>query len=123
MPEILPPAASPDAAQLLTTLLASGFHPEKIDELHDFLKLLGVVIGQVTLLTVATSPTAEAAPKVSAAKALLDIKETPESLSARLRQSQFAGLQLPELESIIAAIRSGNTDIAALIHSKGAPGP
>lgn len=111
---------SSSAAALLTSLLSSGFKPEKVDELHDFLKLLGVVIGQVTLLTVATSSLAEAAPRVSAAKALLDIKETPEALAARLRQSAFAGLTVAQLESLVSHIRSGETDIQSLIEAETA---
>ena len=116
-PPLADAEASGSAAQLLSSLLSSGFKPEKIDELHDFLKLLGVVIGQVTLLTVATSSLAEAAPRVSAAKALLDIKETPESLAERLRHSQFAHLTVANLETLVSKIREGDTDIPSLIAS------
>ena len=114
MPKSDAPLA-PGAVELLSSLLKAGFQPGRIDELHDFLKLLGVVVGQVTLLTVATSPFAEAAPRVSAAKALLDIKETPESFSERLRQSQFSGLSMPQLTEMIGRIREGETDVAALL--------
>lgn len=114
----LPAPPPPAAVDLLAQLLKDGFRPERLDELHDFLRLLGVVIGQVTLLSVATSPTAEAAPRVSAAKALLDIKETPETLAERIRRSPFSGLTLADLEAMITRIRNGDVDPHSLIQKE-----
>lgn len=104
-----------DAGPALAELLEKGFAPNRLDELYDTLKLLGVVLGQLALLDVIADPTAEAAAKVSAARALTSLKESPESISERLRRSPFSHLTAEQLAAIVQEVKQGNTDLQALI--------
>jgi hypothetical protein len=104
-----------DAPKILTDLLKDGFKPETLDQVHDTLKLLGVVLGQMALLEIATDPAAETAPRVSAARALMKIDESPEAISERLKKSALAGLTVAQLGLIIDNIKNGDTDVAGMI--------
>src|SRR2546429_499172 len=97
----------------LSSLLAQGFQPKKLDELLDFMKLLGVVLGYQSLLEAATSGTEKE--RVPAARALINLKEDPESIAERLRRSPFAELTLDQLRGIVRGLGDGRTDIDALI--------
>ena len=109
MPTPPSPTPTPSAFDVLSGLLSAGTTPQSLDQTHDLLKLLGIVLAQIALLTVVTDPEAEAAPKVSAARALLDLHESPESIAERLRRSPFQALTASELQSIVDKVRSGAT--------------
>ena len=106
------PEEKADAVSSLESALDTT--PEGLSASHDFLRLLGIVVGQVTLLDIATSPTADPAPRVAAARALTSIKEDPEQIAERLRSSQFKDLNTKDLHDVVASIREGNDPKAAL---------
>lgn len=108
------PSTSPLALDTLTQLLSAGIAPKKLDEIHDLLRLLGVVLGQVALLDVATDPNARAQARVAAARALTDLHESPEKIAERLRRSPFADLTVAQLEGIVEAVKSGQNIQVAL---------
>lgn len=107
----------PDSAiDALSTLIAQKLSPQGLDSRYDTLKLMGMVIGQMTLLKIATDVDLEPAARVSAARALITIKESPESIAERIRRSPFSDLSVEQLQSIVIAIgEGGDTDLAALI--------
>ncbi len=88
--------------------------PEGLSATHDFLQLMGIIVGQIALLSVAASPYADDAPRVAAARALRDLKETPESIAERLRATQFDGLDTKDLHDIVEKIREGTNPQEAL---------
>ena len=104
-----------DAPKILTDLLKDGLKPERLDQVHDTLKLLGVVLGQMALLEIATDSTVEAAPRVSAARALMKIDESPEAIAERLRKSAFVGLTVSQLKIMVERLGKGDTDVAGMI--------
>src|SRR6266700_2835776 len=97
----------------VASLLAQGFEPKRLDELYDFMKLLGVVLGYQALLNAATSGTDKE--RVPAARALINLKEDPEAISERLRRSPLADLSLEQLRSIVQELGKGRTDVAAIV--------
>lgn len=105
------------AVEELTGLLGSGFKPEGLDQVHDTLKLLGIVLGQMALLEIITDKEAEDSDRVSAARLLLSTRESPEAIAERLRKSTFARLNTEELTSMIQEVKKGNNDIQGLITS------
>lgn len=86
---------------------------EGLSESHEFLRLLGAVVGQITLLDVATG-TSDPKARASAARALLDLKEKPEQIAERLRSSKFKDLQTSDLKTIVEDIRDGMDPKVAL---------
>lgn len=90
---------------------------QSIEQFHDHLKLLGVVLGQIALLDVATTITTEktAAAKVAAARVLTSLKESPDAIAERLRRSPFAGLNANQLHRIVDELKAGKTDLQAII--------
>lgn len=106
---------APSAIDVLADLAGTGLDPKRIDETHDTLKLLGFVVAQVTLLKLATDARADSRARVSAARALLAGKESPESIAERLRRSPFAGLTVDALERIIDGVKTNAADLATLI--------
>jgi hypothetical protein len=114
------------AAQALTKVLESGIAPEKLDQVYDLLKLMGLVLGHSTLLAVATDVTAEAAARVSAARALINIKEDPQVIGERIRRSTFADLSVDKLKSIVRQLEAGDRDLTSLLKEQSdgtAPSP
>jgi hypothetical protein len=106
------------AVETLSDLVNSGFQPGKLDEYHDLLKLLGVVLAQVALLDVVSNPVTESKDRVSAARVLLNFtKESPENIAERLRRSPFAELTIEQLQTIVEGVKKGHTDIAALVQA------
>jgi len=99
----------------LTSLIGDDFRPESLDQIHDTLRLIGVVLGQMTLLEIATSPAAEAAPRVAAARALMKLDEAPERIAERLRKSVFSRLSVAELGAMIDKVKKGETNLKDLI--------
>lgn len=96
-------------------LIDGDLRPETLDQIHDTLKLIGVVLGQMALLEVATDPKAEAAPKVSAARALMNIGEPPERIAERLRKSMFSRLSVAELGAMIEKVKKGESNLKDLL--------
>jgi hypothetical protein len=103
------------AIDQLSKLYLDGYQPKKLDELYDMLKLLGVVLGQIALLEVVSNPVSnDEKAKVAAARALISLKEDPESIAERLRRSPFAELTIEELHGIVQKVQEGQTDLVAL---------
>jgi len=107
-----------DIVDILNDLMKEGGTPQQIDQLHDTLRLLGVVLGQMALLDVVTDPNAKDAPKVAAARALMDLKEKPEHIAERLKAAPFAGLTLEEIQDILQEMKEGDYDLQSLINKK-----
>jgi len=104
------------AIESLTDLVTKGYEPGKLDEYHDLLKLLGVVIAQVALLDVASNVITEPKDRVSAARALLNFtKESPENIAERLRRSPFSDLNIEQLYAIVEQVKKGKSDMQAII--------
>jgi hypothetical protein len=116
---------SPTAAiGALESLVQDRVQARQLDEQHDTMRLMGIVLSLQALLDVVTQPTTEknAAAKVSAAKILLATKETPETIAERLRRSPLAGLTTQQLQAIVEKMKSGTVDLASAInHSKESP--
>lgn len=100
----------PDQAVVeVAKLITEKFVPQSLDQLHEYLKLLGIVVGQFTLLEMATSST-DAKARVAAARALLSNKERPEDVAERLRRSPFAHLSAEQLHAIIKEAKVSGAD-------------
>jgi len=95
------------AETALASLLEGGLKAESIDEVHDLLKLMGVVLGQLALLEIVIDRDADEKARVSAARILTSIKEDPEHIAERLRRSPFAALTVEQLEAIIVRVKRG----------------
>ena len=104
-----------DAIETLTGLLGEGFKPEGMDQVHDTLKLVGIVLGQMALLEIITDKDAEDSDRVAAARLLLSVKEAPEIIADRLRKSSFARLKTEELGAMIEKVKKGETNLKDLI--------
>ncbi len=103
------------AADALLKVLSSGIELNSIEKTYDMLKLMGLVLGHAALLEIATSPTAESAARVSAARALVNVKDDPESLAERLHSSPFRDLSIEQLKGIVRQIEAGERDITSLV--------
>lgn len=103
---------SPDEISAFESVL--DMTPEGLSATHDFLRLMGTVIGQITLLSIATGSEGPSAPRVAAARALRDLEETPEAIAERLRSTQFEGLDTKDLHTIVEKIREGVNPQVAL---------
>lgn len=94
----------------LREVLALGQQGTGLDVTFDQLKLLGAVVGMVTLLQVAaTSPDDKA--RASAAKVLVDMKEDPATVVERLRAAPFNDLTMKGLQYVIDQMAEGRTDM------------
>jgi len=80
--------------------------PENLSTSYDLLKLLGMVVGQITLLDIATG-SADAKARTSAARALAGLKESPNEIAERLKAGPFAGLTTGDLRTVVEQIRQG----------------
>lgn len=101
------------AVDQLASLMTEGFQPKRLDEMYDLLKLLGVVLGYIALLEEAVDGL-DPKSRVSAARALVSLKEDPESIAERLRRSPFADLNVEQLQAIVHKVKSGETDLAKI---------
>jgi len=109
-----PREEEPDAAHvLLATLQHSA--PEDLSSVYEQLKLLGVVIGQIALLDAATS-SGDMKAKVSAARALAGLKESPAEIAERLKAGPFAKLSTRDLRGIVEQIKDGRDPRTVLKH-------
>src|SRR5512142_1080048 len=105
---------STPAVAALAEILQSGVDTSRIDQVYDLLKLMGLVLGHSALLAVATDPEAEAKDRVAAAKSLINIKENPDEIAARLQKSKLADLSVDELKGIVRKLESGETSLISL---------
>lgn len=114
------------AVRELASVLEGGVAPETLDQVYDMLKLMGLVLGHSALLGVATDPAAEATARVSAARALINVKEDPQAIGERLRRSAFAGLSVDKLRTMIRQLEAGERDLTSLLEEPSdgtAPSP
>ena len=106
------------AEAALEALINAGFRPDRLDQLNDTFKLMGVVMGNLALLKVVTNPRADEKSVVSAARALIAVKEDPETIADRLRASSLSDLSVPQLQAIINQMESSelhDIDLHSLI--------
>ena len=113
------------AVAALTEVLESGVDSRQIDQVYDVLKLMGLVLGHSTLLSVANDPDAEDKDRVAAAKSLIHIKENPEEIAERIQRSKLAGLSVDELKGIVRKLESGERNLLTLVKESddGTSGP
>lgn len=100
---------------IVSELVDENFQPELLDQVHDTLKLVGVVLGQMALIDVVNNPLAKPEARVTAAKALMQIDEAPERIAERLRKSVFSRLSVQELGAMIEKVKKGETNLKDLI--------
>ena len=108
------------AEAALETLIGSGFRPDRLDQLNDTFRLLGIVMGNLALLKVVTDPGADEKAVVSAARTLISVKEDPETIAERLRASSLSGLSVEQLQVIISQMEGSklhDIDLQSLIQS------
>ena len=106
------------AEKVLEDLINAGFRPDRLDQLNDTFRLLGIVMGNLALLKVVADPRADEKAIVSAARALISVKEDPETIAERLRASSLSHLSVPQLQSIISKMESSDLqgiDLQSLI--------
>ncbi len=99
--------------EALRQVLALGEQGSGLDVTFDQLKLLGAVIGMVTLLQIAAYSTDDKA-KASAAKVLVDLKEDPAEIVDRLRAAPFHDLTMKGIKYVIDQMSLGRTDMEAM---------
>lgn len=97
----------PDA---LTEVMQIGTFAKGLDITYDELRLMGSLIGLVTLLQVATYSQDEKA-RTSAAKSLIDLKEDPADIVERLKSAPFGNLSIKSLEYVVKELSDGRTDL------------
>lgn len=102
-----------EALSALDSLSSGKFELDRLDKVYDTLRLLGVVLGHMALLKLATDPEADSRARVSAARALLLTRESPESIAERLRRSTLANLTVAQLETMVQQAEAGE-DITQL---------
>ncbi len=96
--------------EALRQVLALGSQGSGLDVTFDQLKLLGAVIGMVTLLQIAAYSSDDKA-KASAAKVLVDLKEDPAEIVDRLRAAPFHDLTMKGIKYVIDQMSLGRTDM------------
>ncbi len=99
--------------EALRQVLALGAQGSGLDVTFDQLKLLGAVVGMVTLLQIAAYSDDDKA-KASAAKVLVDLKEDPAEIVDRLRAAPFHDLTMKGIEHVIDEMSQGRTDMDAI---------
>lgn len=109
-----------EATQVLTDLLGDKFSPDRLDQAHDLLKLLGIVLGQMALLEIVTDRGADEKARVSAARALMSVKEDPETIAERLRRSVFADLTTENLHEMFEKARKEENGLDKLLENLNA---
>lgn len=78
---------------------------------YDQLRLLGAVVGYIALLKAAAFGS-KASDKISAAKVLVDLQESPQDIVERLRGAPFHDLTVRQLEHVVSALEEGRTDMS-----------
>ena len=96
--------------EALRQVLALGQLGGGLDVTFDQMKLLGAVVGMVTLLQIAAYSNDDKA-RASAAKVLIDLKEEPAEIVERLKAAPFNDLNMKGLEFIIDQMAEGRTDM------------
>jgi hypothetical protein len=107
-------AKAPEAerqVQALDTVLDTS--PESLGDSYDLLRLLGAVVGQITLLDVAGKSVDDKA-RTSASRALIRLDEDPAAIADRLRSSKFQGLDTASLRAMVEEITEGKDPKRAL---------
>jgi hypothetical protein len=79
---------------------------ENLSSSYDLLKLIGLVVGHITLLQAAVGPDPKAA--VAAARALVSLKEDPDSVAERLKAGPFASLTTEDLRRVVNELSDGS---------------
>lgn len=97
----------PDA---MAEIMKLGDFGSGIDTTYDQLRLIGAIIGLVTLLQTATYSADDKA-RIAAAKTLVDIKEDPADIVERLRAAPFAKFSINALEYVVQQLSAGRTNL------------
>lgn len=112
----MPDKPQVSAIEALSTLIGDKLDLSKLDQTHDLLRLLGIVMGQIALLETVTSKTSDSRAKVAAAKILTSTKERPEAIAERLHRSPLADLSYDDLQKIVERVaRGGIIDLPEII--------
>jgi hypothetical protein len=106
------PAETVSAPAALADVLAFPT-AENLSTSYDLLKLIGVVVGQMQLLSLAVNSTDSKA-AVSAARALASLKEDPAEIAERLKAGPFAGLTTADLRRVVEELQQGKNPKAVL---------
>ncbi len=75
--------------------------PEQLYAVFDRLRLIGMVLGQLGLLSVVLNESSGATAKATAARALVTLGEDPQTIVDRLKESSLAEKTPEELEAMI----------------------
>jgi hypothetical protein len=97
----------------LETIIQLRNQREGLDITYDELRLIGSVVGLITLLQVATY-SGDAKARTSAARILVDLKEEPSDIVERLKAAPFADLSANQLAFVIDQMATGRTDLDKL---------
>jgi len=89
--------------------------PDKLHQLHDKFTLIGVILGKLALLDVVTDPNAVSTAKAQAGKTLTQIGESPQTITERLKESQFADMSPDELRTLIMKLKTGEMSVDQLL--------
>lgn len=75
--------------------------PEQLYLVFDRLRLIGMILGQLGLLEVVLDPDAGATAKATAARALTQLGEEPQTIVDRLKSSPLASKSPDELRALL----------------------
>jgi len=102
----LPPMSEAlKAPAVVAELIEEGHTPTRLDQSLDHMKLIGAVLGQVTLMEVAVMGSKDS-DRVSAAKELIKLDEDPEVIAERLKAAPFADLDVYQLRGLVEMMQS-----------------
>lgn len=114
MPKRKPPKDDPEkaleAVDSFNRLIFGDLSIERIDQTHDLLRLMGIILAQMALLEVLNNPLSAATARVAAAKQLLSTGEDPASIAERLRTSPLSGLTYEQIQQILDRVKEGQVD-------------
>lgn len=102
------------APDKLQDLVEQGLSLKRMDFLYDQLRLVGAVLSLRALVEVLISGENENA-KVTAARLLMDLKESPQDVVDRLKSAPFAELSMNQLEHVMDRFGGGEMDLMKLI--------
>lgn len=92
--------------------------PTSLGTLHEKLKLMGVVLGQLALIEVVCDPDAGATAKATAGKVLTQLAGDPHTIAERIKASEFADKSPEDLRAMIERLKSGETSLDQLIEGE-----
>ena len=89
--------------------------PGQLSSLTDRLGLIGLVLAQLALLDIVADDGASTTARVQAAKELTSLVKDPQTVSERLKSSQFEDMTPDELKKLVRDLQSGKVELAELL--------